>query len=143
MSPAISRNNTRDSICPLSTFGNHKPILIIGENCCIGEYNHISAANRIILGNNVLTGRRVTIIDNNHGSFSKEQLDKNPLTRPITTKGDVLIDDNVWIGENVVVLSRVHIGKGSVIAANAVVTSDIPPYSMAAGVPARIIKTLL
>ena len=91
----------------------------------------------------MLTGRRVTIIDNNHASFSKEQLDKNPLTRPITTKGDVLIDDNVWIGENVVVLSGVHIGKGSVIAANAVVTSDIPPYSMAAGVPARIIKTLL
>lgn len=54
----------------------------------------------------------------------------------------LLIDDNVWIGENVVVLSGVHIGKGSIIAANAVVTKDIPPYSMAVGVPAKVIKTL-
>lgn len=119
----------------------HAPEIIFGEGCCIGQYCHISASNRIVFGKNVLTGRRVTIIDNNHGLFVREQLDINPLKRPVTCKGEIIIGDNVWIGENVVVLSGVKIGMGSVIAANAVVSTDIPPYSLAAGVPAKVIKS--
>ena len=122
--------------------GEQDPEIIFGEGCCIGQYCHISASNRIVFGKNVLTGRRVTVIDNNHGLFVREQLDTNPLKRPVTCKGEIVIGDNVWIGENVVVLSGVHIGNGAVIAANAVVTSDIPSYSLAAGVPAKVIKSL-
>ena len=118
------------------------PRLVFCENCCIGEYNHISASNYIYIGKNVLTGRRVTIIDNNHGSFEKYQLSIAPLSRPVVSKGPIIIDDNVWIGENAVILSGVHIGEGAIIAANAVVTKDVDSYTMVAGVPAKPVKIL-
>ena len=56
------------------------------------------------------------------------------------SNGDIIIEDDVWIGENAVILSGVHIGQGAVIAAGAVVTRDIPPYSIVAGVPAKILR---
>lgn len=55
-------------------------------------------------------------------------------------KGDIVIDDDVWIGYGSIIMSGVHIGQGAVIAAGAVVTKDIPPYAVAGGVPARVIK---
>ncbi|WP_199520746.1 DapH/DapD/GlmU-related protein [Pseudomonas lactis] len=54
----------------------------------------------------------------------------------------MVIEDDVWIGEKVAILKGVTVGKGSVIGAGAVVTKDVPPYSVAAGIPARILKTL-
>lgn len=56
------------------------------------------------------------------------------------SKGDIIIDDDVWIGQRALILSGVHIGQGAVIAANAVVTHDIPPYAIVGGVPAKVIK---
>ena len=56
------------------------------------------------------------------------------------SKGDIIIDDDVWIGENAIILSGVHIGQGAVVAAGAVVTKDVPPYAVVGGVPAKIIK---
>ena len=56
------------------------------------------------------------------------------------SKGNIQIDDDVWIGNNVTILSGVHIGQGAVVAAGAVVTSDIPPYAIVGGVPAKVIK---
>lgn len=56
------------------------------------------------------------------------------------TKGNIIVDDDVWIGYGVTILSGVHIGRGAVIAAGAVVTKDVPPYAFVGGVPARIIK---
>lgn len=56
------------------------------------------------------------------------------------TKGDVKIDDDVWLGYRAAILSGVHIGQGAVIAAGSVVTKDIPPYAIVGGVPAQIIK---
>ena len=57
-----------------------------------------------------------------------------------TTKGDIIIDDDVWIGCRCIILSGVHIGKGAVIAAGAVVSKDVPPYAIVGGVPAKILK---
>ena len=57
-----------------------------------------------------------------------------------TSKGNIIVGDDVWIGQNSIVLSGIQIGQGAVIAAGAVVTKDIPPYAIAAGVPARVIK---
>ena len=118
------------------------PSIKIGDNCSIGEYAHITACKEIIIGNNVLTGRRIYISDNAHGNSSKEEIDIPPIKRPLYVKGPVIIDDNVWIGERVCILSGVHIGKGAIIAANAVVTHDVPPASIVGGVPAKIIKTI-
>lgn len=56
------------------------------------------------------------------------------------SKGDIIVDDDVWIGYGATILSGVHIGQGAVIAAGAVVTSDIPPYAIVGGVPAKVIK---
>ena len=117
-----------------------KPSLDIGFHCNFGGHNHITCTNKIIIGNNVLTGRWVTISDNNHGNTSQEMLQMRPSERPIVSKGPIVIEDNVWIGDKATILACVHIGKGAIIAANAVVTKDVPAYGVAAGNPARIIK---
>lgn len=57
-----------------------------------------------------------------------------------STKGDIIIDDDVWIGERATIMSGVHIGQGAVIAAGSVVTHDVPPYAVVGGVPAKVIK---
>jgi acetyltransferase-like isoleucine patch superfamily enzyme len=127
----------------LTTWPNlveEKPSLEIGAYCNFGAYNHITCTNKMIIGNNVLTGKWVTISDNNHGDSSLEILKMHPIKRPIVSKGPVVIEDDVWIGDKATILSGVHVGKGAIIAANAVVTKDVPAYSVAAGNPARIIK---
>lgn len=118
------------------------PHISIGDNCHIGSHAHITAINRIEIGNNVLTGTKVLITDNSHGRFSPEELDIAPSERPLYSKGAVIIEDNVWIGEKATILANVRIGKGAVIAANSVVTHDVPAHSMVAGVPAKIVKQL-
>ena len=77
-----------------------------------------------------------------HGDNSFEQLSIPPADRPLFIKGEVRIGNNVWIGRNVCIMPGVTIGDGAVIGANAVITHDIPPYSVAAGVPAKIIKKI-
>lgn len=57
-----------------------------------------------------------------------------------SSKGNIQVDDDVWIGQNAIILSGVHIGQGAVIAAGAVVTKDVPPYAIVGGVPAKVIK---
>lgn len=124
------------------TFGDDRfiPSIEIGDNVSIGSYCHITAINRIVIGNGVLTGRWVTITDNSHGDTDKETLDVCPVKRPLRSKGPVIIEDNVWIGDKATILPGVTIGKGSVIGANAVVSKDVPPYSIAVGNPIRIIN---
>ncbi len=113
----------------------------IGNEVSIGEYTHITAANKIVVGNGVLTGRFVLITDNSHGSGdSRQELEISPLTRDVVSKGEVAIGNNVWIGDKVSILPGVHIGDGCVIGANSVVTKDIPAYSIAVGNPCRVVK---
>lgn len=116
------------------------PILKIGSYCCFGAYNHITCANKIIVGDYCLTGKWVTITDNSHGETDYDSLIIPPIKRPTTSKGSVIIGNNVWIGDKATILPGVTIGDGSVIAANAVVTKDVPPYSVVGGNPARILK---
>lgn len=118
------------------------PELIIGNNSAIGDESHISCARKMTIGNGVLMGRKIFITDNNHGSSSREMLDIVPFDRPLTSAGPVVIEDNVWIGEKVSIMPNVRIGKSAIIAANAVVTHDVPPYAVVGGCPARIIKQL-
>lgn len=115
------------------------PVLKIGENCSFGSFNHITCTNEITIGNGVLTGKWVTISDNNHGDTSLESLKKIPSQREMLSKGPVIIEDNVWIGDKATILSGVKIGKGAVVAANAVVTKDVPAFCVVAGNPAKII----
>jgi len=126
-----------------STFNSNTDAEIsFGEKCVIGEYNHITAANGISIGNNLLTGRWVTISDNNHGLSTLDDMKIAPVERAISSKGKISIGDNVWIGDKATILSGVTIGDGAIIAANSVVTKDVPAYSVVAGNPAKIIKKL-
>ena len=117
------------------------PEIRIGNNCNIGDDCNLQSCNSIRLGNGILLGRKVMLNDTSHGSFLREQLDTQPNLRPLCSKGPIIIDDNVWIGEMVCILGNVHIGKGSIIGAGSVVTKDIPPYSLAVGSPAKVIKS--
>lgn len=116
------------------------PEIIIGKNCYVGDDCNIQCCNSIRLGNGILMGRKVMINDSSHGEFVREQLGIQPGLRPLCSKGPIVIDDNVWIGEMVCILGGVHIGRGSVIGAGAVVTKDIPAYSLAVGSPAKVIR---
>lgn len=118
------------------------PSLCIGQRCDFGEYLHISCCNRIEIGDDVLTGRWVTIVDNSHGDSTESSSKVAPAHRPIHSNGPIYIKDKVWIGDKVTILGGVTIGEGAIIAANSVVTHDIPAFSVAAGVPARIIKVI-
>lgn len=141
----IAEKTKFGDFCYLTTWPEcvkETPSLNIGAYCNFGGYNHITCTKQIIIGNNVLTGRWVTISDNNHGDTSEESLHLPPSKREVISKGPVIIEDDVWIGDKATILAGVRIGKGAVIAANAVVTKDVPEYSVAAGNPARIIKTV-
>lgn len=120
--------------------GMHTPEIRIGANCSIGEYNNITATNRIDIGDNLLTGRWVTITDNSHGATDSESLQTPPLLRPIVSKGPVIIGKNVWIGDKATILPGVTIGDGAVIGANSVVTKDVASCTVVAGNPARVVK---
>lgn len=118
------------------------PMLTIGNCSAIGDESHISCARKMVIGNGVLMGRKIFITDNNHGSSDRTMLDISPFDRPLTSSGPVVIEDDVWIGEKVSIMPNVTIGKGAIVAANAVVTKDVPPYAVVGGCPARIIKQL-
>ena len=122
--------------------GYPNPAIIIGNDCQFGKGTHITAVNKITIGNNVLTGSSVLITDNAHGSSSLDQIKLHPLVRPLVSTGEIYIGDNVWIGERVCILPGVNIGYGAIIAANAVVTKDVPALSIVAGIPAKVVKTI-
>jgi acetyltransferase-like isoleucine patch superfamily enzyme len=120
----------------------YKPQVVIGNGCSIGDDSHITSINGIQIGNNVLTGKKVLITDNSHGEALLKYLDIEPLKRTLYSKGPVIIGDNTWIGEKVSILPGVQIGRGCIIAANSVVTKNIPSFSVAAGMPAIVIKNM-
>ena len=114
----------------------HEPELIIGGGCSLGPFNHIIAVRRVVLGRAVLTANGVYISDNLHGF---EDVHTPILSQPVQFKAEVHIGDGAWLGENVCVIGA-SVGRNCVIGANAVVTKDIPDYSVAVGSPARVIK---
>lgn len=116
------------------------PSIKIGDNCNIGEHTHITSINKITIGNGLLTGRYVYIGDNSHGGLSIEEANTPPIKRKLQSKGEVVIGNNVWIGDKATILAGVHIGDNVIIGANSVVTKDIPSNCMAAGMPAKVIK---
>lgn len=116
------------------------PSIIIGNNVTIQKDCHIGAINKIVIGNNVLMASKIFISDHAHGDTSISSVSLPPLDRPLTSKGPIFINNNVWIGEGAVILSGVTIGENSIIGANAVVTKSVPKNCVVAGNPARIIK---
>lgn len=119
-----------------------QPELIIGDNVSIGEYCHITCADRVVIGNGVLTGRFVLITDNGHGANLPEEMDIMPLKRKACSKGPIIIGNNVWIGDKANILPNVKIGDCAIIGANSVVTKDVPAFAVVGGNPAKILKII-
>ena len=113
-----------------------EPKLLIGSRCEFGFNNHISAVENIEIGDDVLTANNVYIADNIH--------EYENISLPIKLQGTrfkraVLIGSGSWLGENVVIIGA-SVGRNSIIGANAVVTTDIPDYCVAVGIPAKVIR---
>ena len=111
--------------------------LRVGNNSSIGPYSYIGCSGYIEIGNNVMISPRVSIYSENH-NFDDTHL---PMIDQGVTRSFVKIEDDCWIAANSIILAGVVIGKGSVIAAGSVVTKDVPPYSVVAGNPAKLLKT--
>ena len=111
--------------------------LTMGENSNIGPYNYIGCSGKITIGNNVMLAPRVSIYAENHVFDHPEILIRDQGVE----KKEVIIEDDCWIAANSILLAGVTIGKGSVVAAGSVVTENVPPYSVVAGVPAKWIKS--
>ena len=120
----------------------YNPVLILGNNVSLMSNCQISCMNRIVIGDGCLLGDNVFITDNYHGSNSLSELEVPPISRDLFSKGTVSIGNNVWLGRNVCVMPGVTIGDGVIIGANAVVTHDIPSNSIAAGIPAKVIRNI-
>jgi lipopolysaccharide O-acetyltransferase len=118
------------------------PSIVIGNNVSISRWSHIAATHRIEIGDGVLIGSKVLITDHNHGQYRNGtcKIDISPSLRPLDLDRTVVIGKNVWLGDGVVVMPGVTIGEGCVIGANSVVTRNVAPFTIAAGVPAVALK---
>ncbi len=110
-------------------------LLSIGEKSGIGAKSEISGPTTI--GRYVNMGPECIVFTTNH---RHDRTDITMQRQGNTKPEEVVIGDDVWIGRRVIIMPGVHIGSGSIIGANAVVTHNIPPYSIAVGAPARVIK---
>lgn len=134
------KNLTMGRFCRFDLDGEKKT-LYIGSNCEMGDMTHIVAHNSVEIGENVLIASKCFISDTNHGNYSGDNPD-SPETKPNKrrlTVGKTKIGNNVWIGENAVILSGANIGDGCIIGANTIVSKDISSASIVVGTN-KIIK---
>ena len=127
----LGDNSTIEDFC---TVNNGVGDVLIGDRTRIGMSNVLIGP--VTIGNDVMLAQNIVISGLNHGY---EDITVVPHKQPVTRK-KITIEDEVWIGANSVIVAGVTIGKHAVIAAGSVVTKDVPPYSVAAGNPARLIK---
>jgi acetyltransferase-like isoleucine patch superfamily enzyme len=110
----------------------------IGRDSLIGELNVLRGQGGITIGDRVYTAPLVQILAVNHVF--------NDPTRPIIEQGitaeGIVIEDDAWIGAGAIITDGVRVGRGAVVAAGAVVTQDVPPHTVAGGVPARVLKAI-
>lgn len=119
------------------------PVIRLGKGFHASERLHISAVNRVEIGDDCLFGSGVYISDHNHGSYKGEEQShpsEPPVARKLVSHGPVVIGSKVWIGDNVTIAGSVRIGNGVVVGANSVVTRDVPDNVIVGGIPAKIIK---
>ena len=114
------------SFTPGLSLGNNSGI---GIKCCIN--------GPVTIGNNVMMGQEVIIYTTRHND---SRVDIPIMEQGMCKVSPVTICDDVWIGGRVIILPGVTIGQGSIIGAGAIVTKDIPPYSVAVGVPAKVVR---
>jgi lipopolysaccharide O-acetyltransferase len=120
-----------------------RPVIVIGDRTRFSEAVHITAIERVEIGKDVLLGSNIFIGDHQHGSYrgsSHSDPAQPPSDRPLVVRGPVIIEDRVWIADGAHIVGPCRIGEGAVVGAHALVRGDVPPRSMVAGAPARVIK---
>jgi acetyltransferase-like isoleucine patch superfamily enzyme len=110
----------------------------IGRNSLIGEYSVIRGQGGVTIGDRVYTSPFTQIIAVNHVF---DDPNRPFVDQGITAEG-IVIEDDVWLGAGAVITDGVRVGRGAVVAAGAVVTKDVPPHTVVAGVPAKVIKEI-
>jgi acetyltransferase-like isoleucine patch superfamily enzyme len=124
----------KSTIEDFSTINNGVGNVLIGDNSLIGMGNVIIGP--VTIGNNVIFAQNIVASGLNHEYKAVDQ----PIMAQNVTTSPIVVEDDCWIAANVVITAGVTIGKHCVVAAGAVVTKDIPPFSIAAGNPAKVIK---
>ncbi len=122
----------------------------IGDHTCIYRKSVLGSVSSITVGNCVIISNHVHIYDNNNHPTSpkirremcKNGFDGDPWCWTHADSAPIVIEDNVWIGEYAAILKGVTIGTGAIVASHAVVTKDVPPYTIVAGNPARVVKEI-
>ena len=109
-------------------------LISLGDHANLGNNLKVAGNGKLKVGKHVMMGDDVMILTQNHKYLCPEGYDGFDI-------GEVVIDDYAWIGSRVIILRGVTIGKHAIIGAGAVVTKDIPPHAIAAGNPARVIKS--
>lgn len=124
------------TVVPLELAVDQGATLEIGERTYINYGCSIAASESIRIGPYCNIGTYVIMMDNNQHRIEPERRDERPESAPI------VLEERVWLGARVIVLNGVTIGAGSVVGAGSIVTKDIPPRSIAAGNPARVIRSI-
>ncbi|TAJ43725.1 acyltransferase [Methanofollis fontis] len=117
--------------------------IFVGDDVSLGSRpTLIASRSSIHIGNKVMFGPEVTIRGGNHNTtfIGKYMIDVRDVDKRPEDDLGVVIDDDVWIGTRAIILHGVTVGRGAIVAAGAVVTRSVPPYSVVAGVPAKVIK---
>jgi len=110
----------------------------IGRDSLIGEYSVIRGQGGVTIGDRVYTSPLVQIVAVDHVFDDPAR----PFVEQGITAQGIIIEDDVWIGSGAVICDGVHVGQGAVVAAGAVVTEDVPPHTVVAGVPARVVREI-
>jgi acetyltransferase-like isoleucine patch superfamily enzyme len=111
--------------------------LHMGDRSNLGAWAYVGCSGLISIGSDVLMGPRVSLLAEDHNLDSSDE----PIKAQGVTRKPITVEDDVWLGAGCTVVGGVTVGRGSVVAAGAVVTGDVEPYSVVAGVPARLVRS--
>lgn len=132
--------------CRFEVYPNNSPPhkrLFFGNNIQVNDFVHICAIEHVEIGDNCLLASHIYISDNSHGRYEGSEYDSPPEVAPAYREyitAPVKIGKNCWLGEGVIVLPGVTIGDGCIIGAHSIVKKNIPPFSIAVGSPAKVVK---
>lgn len=115
---------------------HHPQNISLDDHTGINHNTDLDGAGELIIGKHVMIGPYCAILTSLHQSNNW----RKPMSKQEYVNGTVVIEDDVWIGTHVIILPNVKIGRGAIIGAGAVVTHDVKPYSIVAGVPAQLIR---
>lgn len=147
------KHKFKNNLTTIGSIGNEATYLVLKYKTIVGEYSYgqINAHSSGAEGEKLEIGKFCQISGHSHfllgGEHPVHFLTTYPIEEKILkkgvssrTKGPIVVCDEVWIGCNALIMSGVTIGKGAIVAAGAVVTKDVPPYSIVGGVPAKVLR---